>query len=361
LLQQLRHGRLNACFPLLRRQLQQPHVLPIRTPHRLRLQRVIGPPISHRRVQILAIHVTGERPRLPHQPVDHMAIVDAMLRLATQPLHRLHPSARVPHLDLLRTDPRFHAFPDQSRRHRIRVLLHLDRAALAHAHLPTFRRLQPPRRQRPQPRLLLGKRRRAAGIPPLYQRTHELPVRLSTGEIATATQHQRLRQRLLETPMTLLAVAVLVPAVRIGGLGRHAVVTHQCLIPGGVFLEVPVVVHGQRHAIRAMPLRHCAEFPEGVLQSLAQAGEALRKTQRYVFPVRAGQDEMIDQVRKRLPRNGHPQCVQVREVGRPEPARFMRLAEEDFFGRTVLGLPPPHASLQGAPLPVPVLARMLTL
>jgi len=187
-----------------------------------------------------------------------MPIVDAMLRLATQPFHRLHLRTRVPHLDHLGAAARLDPLADQTRRHRVRVLLHLDRAALAYAHPLTIQRFQTTRRQRPQPRLLLRKLLSAARVPPGHQRTRELPVVLPADEVPAATQQQLLRQSVLETPMALLAVAVLVAAVGVGGLGRHTVVTHQRLIPRRVLLEVSIVVNGQRHTIGAMPCRHAA-------------------------------------------------------------------------------------------------------
>jgi hypothetical protein len=288
-------------------------------------------------------------------------IVDAVIRLATQPLHRLHQRTCVPHLDDLGSDPHFQPLPEQPRRHRVDVLLHRNRAALAHPHLLTFQRLQPPLRQRTQPRLLLWKRRRPAGIPPILQEAHELPVLLPTGEVATATQQQFLLQRLLEAAMALLTVAVLVAARRVGRLGRHTVVTHQGLIPGRVLLGVTVPMNGQRHAVGAMPLGHAAQFPQSVLQSLAQAGETLRETQRDVFPIRARQDEVIHHVCKRPSLDGYAQAVHVREVRRAQPARFMHLAEKHFLGRPVLGLPLPHAPFHGPPVPLPVLPGTLTL
>ena len=190
-----------------------------------------------------------------------MAIVDAVLRLTTQSLHRLHQCARVPHLDLLAADACFQPLAFQSRRHRVGVLLYLDRGPLAHAHTLTLQGFQAPTRQRPQPRLLCRELRAAATIPPRHQRTHELPVFLPAREITTATQHQLLIQRLLETPMPLFAIAVLVPAVRIGRLGGDTVVSHQRLIARRVLLGIAFVIHRQRHAVRAMTLRHAAQFP----------------------------------------------------------------------------------------------------
>jgi len=161
--------------------------------------------------------------------------------------------------------------------------------------------------------------------------------------------------------MALLAVAVLVTAVGVRGLGRHAVVTHQGLIPRRVLLEVPVVVNSQGHAVGAMTFGHSAQFPERVLQPGAEAGETLRQAHPHALPVRVGQDEVVQQMRKRLTLNGHAQALHVREVRRAQPARLMHLAEEHFLGRPVLRPPLPHPPFHRPPLPLPVLARAFPL
>jgi hypothetical protein len=361
LVQQFRQCRLDTRLPVLRRQVQYPHVLPVRSSRLLRQQGVVGTSKGQRRVQIFTVHVTRERPGLSHQPVDHVPIIDPMVRLTTQTLHRLHQRACVPHLDRLGAESCFHPFPTQSRRHRVGVLLHLNRAALAHPHTLSFQRLQPTRRQQTQPCQLLLQLLRPAIIPPTHQRTQPLPVLLATGEVPTATQQQFLLHCLLETSMTLLAVAVLVPAVRIGRLGRHAIVTHQGLIPRRVLLGIAIVVNGQRHAISTMTLRHRAQLPQGVLPAHAEAGEALREAQRHVFPVRIGQHEVVQHMRQRLTLDGHTQLVHVREVRRAQPARFMHLTEKHFLGRTMLGLPLPYPPFYSAAMPLPVLVRIATL
>jgi hypothetical protein len=81
LVQKLRQRRLDARLALPRRQVQHPHVLPVCTLGLLRLQGVVSTPKYQRRVKVGAIHVTRERSRLPHQPIDHVPIVDAMLVL----------------------------------------------------------------------------------------------------------------------------------------------------------------------------------------------------------------------------------------------------------------------------------------
>jgi hypothetical protein len=156
--------------------------------------------------------------------------------------------------------------------------------------------------------------------------------------------------------MALLAIAVLVAAGRIGRLGSHPVMPQQGLVLGRVLLGVPFLIHRQRHAVRAVPLGHATQFPQGILDPFAQAGETLRKAHRHVFPVRVGQHEVVQQVRERLPLDGHAQAVQVREVRRTQAARFVDLAEEHFLGRPVLGLPASHPPFHRPPLPLPVLA-----
>jgi hypothetical protein len=287
-----------------------------------------------------------------------MPVVDPMVRRPAQPLHRLDPLIRVPHLDRLSPDPRFHLLADQPRRHRIGVLLHLDRAPLIHPHRLPLQRLQTPLRQGTQAPLFHAKRLPSFHVPPRHQSTDELPVLLSTREIAAAAEQQFLVERLFEAAMALLAVAVLVAAGRIGRLGHQIVMTHQGLVGSRVLLGVALVVNRQRHPVGAMTGWYAAEFPQSVLQTLAEAGETLGEAQRRMLPVRVGQHEVVDHVRERLTRDRHAQRRHVGEVRRPEPTGFMHLAEEDFLGGTVLGFPLPHPPLD-RPLPrLPVLARM---
>jgi hypothetical protein len=137
--------------------------------------------------------------------------------------------------------------------------------------------------------------------------------------------------------------------------------TQQRLIPRRVLLGVPIVMHGQRHAVGAMPLRRSTQFPHGVLPAFAQTGKALGEAQRHVFPVRVGQHEVVKHMGKRLTLNGHAQLVHVGEIRRAQPARFMHLAEEHFLGRTMRGLPLPDAPFHRPSLLLPVLARVLAL
>ncbi len=341
--------------------MQQPHVLAVGAPRLLCLQRVVGPPVRHARVQLLPVHIAGEGPRLAHQPVDHVAVLDVVLALTVQARHRLHARPGVPDLDRLGVDPRLDALTDQSRRHRVAVLLHLDRAPLADAHPLPLPRRQRLARQRPQPGPLLGQRRLAWLVAPRHQRAHELGVRLPAREVPAAPQQQRLLQRLLEAPVALLAIAVLVAARRVRRLGAQPVMRQQRPVLRRILFRAALVVHRQRHPIRAVPRRRPTQLGQRRLQTRAEAGEALREAQADVLPVRVRQHEVVQQVRKRLALDGHRQPAHAREVRRAQPPRLMHLGEEHFLGRPVLRAPLPHAPLQRPPRPLPVLAGVLLL
>ena len=282
-----------------------------------------------------------------------------MLRLAAQPLHLLHQLAAVPHRQDLGAEPHLHLLADQPRRHRVHVALDPDRAPPAHAHPRPLQRLQPARRQRPQPPQLLGQPLAPPRVPPGHHRQHELPVPLPGREIAATPQQQRLLHRLLEPPMALFAVAVLVAARRVRRLRLQPVVPQQRPVPRRVLLGTALVMHRQRHPVRPVPPRRPAPRPQGVLQALAQAGEALGETQSDVLPIRGRQHEVVGQVRERLAGDRHPQRVHAREVRGPQPPRLVSLREEHLLGRSVLRLPLAHAPLQRPAAPPPVLGRLL--
>ena len=359
--QQRPQRRLDLGLPLLGRQVQQPHVLPVRPPRLSGDQRVVGPSVRQRGIQVLPVDVAREGPGLAHQPGADVPVVDAVVGLAAQPFHLLHPFAGVPHLDRLSRDPCLDDLADEPRRHRVGVLLHLDGAAPAHLDPLPFQGLQPPRRQRPQAGHFLGHRRGPRRVAPRHQRPYELPVRLPAGEVPAAAQQQGLLHGFLEAPVGLLAVPVLMGAGRVGRLGHDPVVPQQGLVLGRVLLRVAIVMHGHGHAIGAVALARSAQLPEGVLQPFAQAGETLREAQGHVLPVGGGQHEVVDQVREGLPLEGHAQLVHVAEVGGAQAARLVGLGEEHLLGRPVLGLPLPHAPLQGAARPLPVALGILLL
>jgi hypothetical protein len=280
-------------------------------------------------------------------------VLDLVLAPPTQPRQFLDAPLRVPHLDTLRIQPRLDLLADQTAGYRVGVPLDVNRATGVHPHPPPFARLQPSRGQRPQHGQLL----RQTPLPPrvalLEQLTQERLVATAAGEVPAATQQQRLLQATLELAVALLDVAVLVALARLDGLRLQAVVPQQRLV---ALLERRRArnarLNGRRQPIGAMHLRHTAEFPQGVLQPLAEALVALGEAEGAGLPVGVRQHEVVDQVLEQRTVDGHAQLGAVREVAGTQPAGVMHLGEEHLLGRPGQGAPATDTPLQGAELPV---------
>jgi hypothetical protein len=157
-----------------------------------------------------------------------------------------------------------------------------------------------------------------------------------------------LDHRLFEVSMSGLGIAVFMAARRVGGFGCHPVMRHQRLVVGRELLRVAIVMHRQRHPVGPMPLRYRSQVPDRVLPAGAQAGEALGKAHRDVFPVRVRQHPVINQMVEGHSLDGHLHLVHPGKIGGRQAAGRMLLGKEYFLGRTVLGLPPAHAAFQRA-------------
>jgi hypothetical protein len=183
----------------------------------------------------------------------------------------------------------------------------------------------------------------------LEQPTHERLILHAAGEIAAATQHQGLVQRPFELTMALLRVSVLVSMRRLDGLACQTVMTQQRLVSLRERCR-PFCPRwdGCRQPVSAVHPRHATQFPQGVLQALAETLVALGEADRSRLPVRVRQDEVVDQVIERRVGNGHVQIGAVREVAGAQPSGMMNLSEEHFFGWPGQGTPLLDASLQGA-------------
>lgn len=340
---------LHGGLALLRCQVQDLQIFPVCGGASLH-QGVVSHAKLARREQLLAIPIVRERSRLPHQPVDDVPIVDALLVPAAQTRLTLHQLLRVPHLDLFHVQAHLDALADQTARHRIRVAAHVDRAPAVHSRQHPLACLQPPGRQTPQHLHFLRQPLSSTGVELLHQFLQELGIGRSACEVPAATQHQRLVHCFLETPMPLFDVAVLVRMVRLDLLPAHPEMRQQRLVTLCELLLLGKIVHGRAHAVAAVTLRHATQLPQRVLQSLAQALETLRKADRRRFPVRVRQHEVIHQMIEALPRDGDVQRIHRREVGGAQPARFMDLAEEDFFRRPRGRPPAADVPLQGPQL-----------
>jgi len=356
--QQFHQHRLDSRLALACRQVQNPQIFFVR-PRRLTLaQHVVGHAEVAAGKQILTVAIVGERPGLADQPVDDVPIVDAMLATSAQAWQPLHQLLGVPHFDALGKQAGVHPFADQSAGHRVDVVLHLDDAARFHTHTQPLARLQALTRQRPQQRHFLCQPRGPTDVflPALL--AQERQVAVPAGEVSAAPHHQRLVHTPLELVVALFRVAVLVALAGLDGLAMQAVVTQQRLI---TLLErlrsFDARLHGRRQPIRAMHLRHAAQFPQRVLQPVAEALQAFREAERDRLPIGVREHEMIEQVRKRTAVDRHAQVAAVREVAGSEPTWMMDLGEEDLFGRPALGPPTPDLALQRPQLAVGEAAR----
>ncbi len=154
--QQLLQGFVNPGLTLVGRQVQDLHIFPTGTLGLPLQQGIVGHAETTGRKQVGLVAILGKRPRLAHQPVDHVTVIDAMLGAAPQPRHFEHEILPIPHLYNLRRNPSLHPFADQTRRYGIQIPLHGNRRPGANLHAHALERFQTSCRQRPQHQAFLG-------------------------------------------------------------------------------------------------------------------------------------------------------------------------------------------------------------
>jgi hypothetical protein len=341
---------------------QDPQVVLGRPLRPLLEQGIVGHAEAAAGEQVRLVTIVSESPRLANQPVDDMPVVDAVLAPAPQPRQRCYLLLGVPDLDPLGVQPGLDPLADQPTGHRVDVALHTDGAARLHPHPQPLARLQAVSREWPQQGQFLGQTGLPTGVALGKQLPQEHHVGIAASEVPAATQHQGLVQASLELMVALLHVAVLIALASLDGLALQAVVLQQRLV--ALLERLPSEdprLDGGRQPIRAVQGRHAAQFPQGVLQALAEALQALRKTDSSCLPIRVSEHEVIDQVREGAARDGDTQGGAVREIAGRQPARVMDLGEENLLGRPLLGPPLLDPSLQGPQLALGKAARLLPL
>ncbi len=281
-----------------------------------------------------------------------MAVVDPVLAPAPQPRQVLHPPLGVPQFDPLGVQAGLEALADQPAGHRVDVALHPDGAAGLHPHPQRLERLQPALGQRTQQGHLLGQSVPTPGVELGEQGLQEGGVGVPAGEVPTAPQHQGLVQGGLEAVVPLFHVAVLVAPAGLDGLGGQSVVLEQGLVASLEGVGATAGLHGGGQAVGAVQLGDAAQFPQGVLQALAEALVALGEAEGAGLPVGVGEDEVVDQVGEGGAVQGDAQFGAVGEVGGTQPPGVVTLGEEDLPGRAVLGPPLLDLPLQGPQLAV---------
>jgi hypothetical protein len=111
------------------------------------LQHVVGHPESAGREHRVAVAVLLERPRLAHQPVDDVAVLDAVLPPAPEPRQGVDLAGAVPDVEGLGPDVNVNKLADQTARQRVGVAADVDRAPQVDPRLDPPSHLQPAYRQ----------------------------------------------------------------------------------------------------------------------------------------------------------------------------------------------------------------------
>ena len=321
------------------------------------LQEVVGHPKSAGREHRIAVAVLLERSRLADQPVDDVAVLDAMLAPASEPRQGIQLPGPVPDVEGLGPHMDIDLFADQAARQRVGVAADVDRAARIDPGLEPPGHLQPASRQRRQHGHLLMKTLPSIGIASGHELLEEQLIVASAGEIAAASEHQGLVDGLLEAVMTLLDVAILVGLSRLDRLAFEPIMREQSLVASSEHLGLGIAVDRRGQAISAVPPGDSSQFPQGVLQALAEALEALGETDGAGLPVGIGEHEVIDHVVERLAEDGDAELGHAGEVALREPARLMNLCEEHLLGWPFEGTPEFDPTLQAAELDVGEAAR----
>lgn len=316
-------------------------------------QRIVGHTEVARGKQVLMILIVLERTGLADQRVDHVAVVDRVLAAAGQPRHPLHFGARVEHLEVVGVDHDVHFVTDQSAGNRIRVPLHLNRAAAVNGDpaypLPV---IELARRQLAEACLFLGELVGPRGVALIHQLAEERFILLAAGEVATAAQQQRLIDDGLQMSVRRFDVAVLMRLAGVGSLRLDLVVIHQVAIACAKLAIFREVVHRGAEAVAAMPSRHAAQLPERLLESAAERLEGFGEAHAGRLPIRVGERDVIQQVVERLAGDRDVQPIHVREVRSRQVARVVDLRKHDGPPWSVRAAPLPNTSLERPPMRV---------
>ena len=170
----------------------------------------------------------------------------------------------------------------------------------------------------------------ASGIELDKERVQKGLVVSAALKVAAAAQEERLLQRLLETPVPLLDIAVLIAMSGLSFESLQPIVSEQSLVAAGELLRT-LHLDGGAQAVGAMLFGHASEFPQRVLQSLAETGKTLGEADRAGLPVGVGEHKVIEHVLEGLSCKGDAQAAHVSKVGSPQFTGSVFLREEDLL------------------------------
>ena len=106
--------------------------------------------------------------------------------------------------------------------------------------------------------------------------------------------------------VALFGISILMGLAGVDGLSLQAVVGQQGAVTLSEQIPIAEVVDRGAEPIGAVHLGNPSQFPESVLEPLAEALETLGKTDRGGLPIGIGQDEVINHVIEWLAGQGDP-------------------------------------------------------
>ncbi len=227
-----------------------------------------------------------------------------MLAPASESRQGVDLSGPMPDVEGFGPDVNIHLFADQTAGQRVGVAADMDRAPGIDPGLESPSHLQPASRQGRQDGHFLTKTLLSVGIASGHELLEKQLIIASAGEITAASEHQGLVDGLLETMMTLLDVAILIGLSRLDRLAFELVMREQSLVSSSEHIGFLVAVDRCGQAIGAVSPGDSSQFPQGVLQTLAEALEAFGEADGAGLPVGVGEHEVIDHVIEGLAEDG---------------------------------------------------------
>ena len=143
-------------------------------------------------------------------------------------------------------------------------------------------------------------------IAPVHNHRYKALVLFPAGKITATPQQQFLLDGPFQAVMGLFHIPVLVSLSCLGATRAHPEVVQQPLIALGELFPLQVV-DGRRKPVCSVFLGQRPQLPQRVLKPQAEALKGLTETQRGRFPVRVGQNKVVQQMGKRLTLDRHSQ------------------------------------------------------
>ena len=302
-----------------------------------------------RRKHLFAISIAGEGTRFSHQRINDVAIIDGRLVLADNSRHRLDQMTMMRHSNLFGTDAKIDELTDQPTRYRIRVGTHIDCAAATDASvLDDVVGVEHCIGQSLQMSKVIKKLLSTIVVGSFDQIFHEGDVGCSSFKVATAAQHQRLIDTILEMSVGGFHVAVFVGTTCVRAFRFAVVITHEGRISRSQFSATGVISYGGSQRIAAMPFGYATKVPKRFLNAGTERFKRFGKTERDAFDVAVRQHAMEKGVIESVPCDLHAEFVAHRKVTGGQSSRIMLLIKEDRLAGPMQTSPLTHSSLKSA-------------